>query len=96
MSKQTEVIEGDIVEALRTVFDPEIPVNLYDMGLIYEVKVDEEGHAYVKMTLTSPSCPVAETLPVEVDRKVRTVEGDTSLTEGRCIELVCRKYLGNK
>ena len=78
MSKQTEVIEGAIVEALRTVFDPEIPVNLYDMGMIYEIKVDEEGHACVKMTLTSPTCPVAETLPVEVDQKVRTVDGVNS------------------
>ncbi len=78
MSKQTEVIEGDIVEAIRTVYDPEIPVNLYDMGMIYEIKVNEEGHAYVKMTLTSPTCPVAETLPVEVDQKVRTVDGVNS------------------
>ena len=78
MSKQTEAIEGNIVEAIRTVFDPEIPVNLYDMGMIYEIKVNEKGHAYVKMTLTSPTCPVAETLPVEVDEKVRTVDGVNS------------------
>ena len=64
-----------IVEALKTVYDPEIPVNLYEMGMIYEVKVSDEGHAYIKMTLTSPTCPVAESLPVEVDEKVRSVEG---------------------
>ena len=64
-----------VVEALRTVFDPEIPVNIYDMGMIYEVTVNDEGHAYVKMTLTSPACPVAGTLPGEVEMRVNRVEG---------------------
>ncbi|MAG56140.1 MAG: FeS assembly SUF system protein [Planctomycetes bacterium] len=73
-----------IVEALQTVFDPEIPVDIYQMGLIYEVRVDTEGSAYVEMTLTSPTCPVAETLPGEVEVKVRGVEG---VTEAR-VELV--------
>ena len=75
MSIDTDALEANIIEALRTVFDPEIPVNLYDMGMIYEVKVDEKAHAYIKMTLTSPSCPVAGTLPGEVDVKVQSVEG---------------------
>ena len=70
-----DTVEERIVEAIRTVYDPEIPVNLYDMGMIYEIQVDEKKHAYVKMTLTSPTCPVAETLPVEVDEKVRGVDG---------------------
>ena len=75
MAIDTDALEASIIEALRTVFDPEIPVNLYDMGMIYEVKVDEKAHAYIKMTLTSPSCPVAGTLPGEVDVKVQSVEG---------------------
>lgn len=68
-------MEEKIVEALRQCFDPEIPVNIYDLGLVYEVKVDEASHAYVKMTLTSPACPVAGTLPGEVEQRVRAVEG---------------------
>ena len=64
------------VEALRSRFDPEIPVNIYDLGLIYEVRFEpERNHAYVKMTLTSPACPVAGTLPGDVERKVASVEG---------------------
>lgn len=67
-------LEFKIIEALQTVYDPEIPVNIYDMGLIYEIRVDTEGSAYIKMTLTSPSCPVAGTLPGEVEEKARSVE----------------------
>ncbi len=70
-----EETQGKIVEALRTCFDPEIPVNIYDLGLIYEVKVNDEGHAYVKMTLTSPACPVAGQLVGEVEAKAAAVEG---------------------
>ena len=64
-----------VVEALRTCFDPEIPVNIYDLGLIYEVKVNEERRAYVKMTLTSPACPVAGQLVGEVESKSAAVDG---------------------
>jgi len=63
-----------VIEAIRTCFDPEIPLNIYDLGLIYEVKV-EGPKAYVKMTLTSPMCPVAGTLPIEVKNKVEEVAG---------------------
>jgi FeS assembly SUF system protein len=63
-----------VIEAIRTCFDPEIPVNIYDLGLVYEVKV-EGSKAYVKMTLTSPACPVAGTLPLEVKNRVEMVEG---------------------
>jgi FeS assembly SUF system protein len=63
-----------VIEALRTCFDPEIPVNIYDLGLIYEVRI-EGAKAYVKMTLTSPMCPVAGTLPIEVRNKVQEVQG---------------------
>ncbi len=70
-----ESLEERIVSVLKTVYDPEIPVDIYELGLIYEVEPREGGEVYVKMTLTSPMCPVAETLPPEVEEKVRTVEG---------------------
>lgn len=68
-------IEERIVQELRTVFDPEIPVNVYELGLIYEVNLGDDGQAHVVMTLTSPSCPAAQSLPVEVERKVAAVTG---------------------
>ena len=68
-------IKYDIVAALKTVYDPEIPVDIYELGLIYELEVDPTGKAHVIMTLTSPMCPVAETLPPEVEAKAREVEG---------------------
>ncbi|MDX6750295.1 SUF system Fe-S cluster assembly protein [Geminicoccaceae bacterium 1502E] len=64
-----------IVEALKTIYDPEIPVNIYELGLIYKVDVEDDNTVLVDMTLTSPNCPVAETLPGEVESKVRAVEG---------------------
>ncbi len=70
-----EKIRDGVIEALRTVFDPEIPVNIYELGLVYEVEVSEAGKVDVKMTLTSPACPVAGSLPGEVEMKVRSVEG---------------------
>lgn len=69
------VIEAEVMEALRGVYDPEIPVNIYDLGLIYDVEVDEFGFVEIDMTLTSPACPVAGTLPGEVENAVRTVPG---------------------
>ncbi len=71
-------IENGIVEALKTVFDPEIPVNIYELGLIYDIDIQEEGKVQVKMTLTAPGCPVAGTLPGEVRAKVESVPGVTS------------------
>lgn len=68
-------VENLVIEKLRTVYDPEIPVNIYELGLVYEVKVDEQNHVYVKMTLTSPMCPVAGTLPGEVKEKIKSVPG---------------------
>ncbi len=66
---------GDkIVEKLKTIFDPEIPVDIYELGLIYDVMVSEDNDVKILMTLTSPNCPVAETLPVEVEEKVKTLE----------------------
>ena len=64
-----------IQEALKTVYDPEIPVDIWELGLIYEVNVDDDKNVDLKMTLTSPACPVAGSLPGEVEQKVRGVEG---------------------
>ena len=74
-----EAIRDAIIESLRSVFDPEIPVNVYELGLIYDVKVDDDGKACIRMTLTSPMCPVAELLPPEIEAKVRGVPGVTSV-----------------
>ena len=73
------IIEAQAIEALRTCFDPEIPVNIYEMGLIYEVKVDETGKVTIQMTLTSPSCPAAQSIPAEVEQKVRAIDGVTDV-----------------
>jgi FeS assembly SUF system protein len=68
-------LEGQVVDALRGCFDPEIPVNVYDLGLIYDVAVDPAGGVAIKMTLTAPNCPAAQTLPGDVEQKVRAVPG---------------------
>jgi len=66
---------GDkIVEVLKTIYDPEIPVDIFELGLIYDVFVNENNDVKILMTLTSPNCPVAETLPVEIEEKVKTLE----------------------
>ena len=74
-SEETERVRERIVDALKTVYDPEIPVDIYELGLIYEVDIQEGGKVDVKMTLTAPNCPVAGTLPLEVEHKVGEVEG---------------------
>jgi FeS assembly SUF system protein len=74
---RTAELQPAIVEAISTVFDPEIPVNIWELGLIYEVAVDAAGRAGVKMTLTAPGCPAAQSLPVEVAQKVKAVPGVT-------------------
>ena len=67
-------LESRIIEQLRTIYDPEIPVSIYDLGLVYEINVDQEMNVEIIMTLTSPNCPVAESLPAEVNEKVRGIE----------------------
>ena len=69
----------DIVNQMKEVFDPEIPVNIYDLGLIYEIKIDEEKKVEIIMTLTSPNCPVAESLPKDVSQKIKNLNGMKSL-----------------
>jgi FeS assembly SUF system protein len=76
-SRAREEVKERIVEVLKTIYDPEIPVDIYELGLFYEIDVDEAGVAALKMTLTSPACPVAGTLPPEVEQKVAGVEGVT-------------------
>ncbi|NVJ98877.1 MAG: SUF system Fe-S cluster assembly protein [Alphaproteobacteria bacterium] len=68
-------LQGRIVEALREIYDPEIPVNIYEMGLIYGVDIDDNWHVRITMTLTTPHCPVAESMPGEVELKVKGVSG---------------------
>jgi FeS assembly SUF system protein len=74
---KTQALKPGIVAAISTVFDPEIPVNIYELGLIYDIVVDAGGTAGVTMTLTAPGCPAAQSLPAEVAAKVRAVEGVT-------------------
>ena len=68
-------LREDIVGALKKVYDPEMPVNIYELGLIYDLTVDDAGSAAIRMTLTAPNCPVAGTMPGEVERAVRAVPG---------------------
>lgn len=72
MDKKT--LEKSLVDVLKTIYDPEIPVDIYELGLIYEINIDDEHHVKIVMTLTSPNCPVAESLPQEVKEKVGAVE----------------------
>lgn len=74
------VIEAEVIEALRNVFDPEIPVNIYELGLIYEIKVSEAGAVAIRMTLTAPSCPAAQSLPGEVQTRAKEVPGVTDVS----------------
>jgi FeS assembly SUF system protein len=72
-------LESRAIEVLKTVFDPEIPVNIYELGLVYKVTADENGAMKILMTLTSPNCPVAESLPVDVKTKVEAINGITEV-----------------
>ena len=71
----TEGLKQKVIECLKTIYDPEIPVDIYELGLIYEVEILPISNVQIVMTLTAPGCPAAQTLPVEVDQKVRQVEG---------------------
>ncbi|TDY02505.1 SUF system Fe-S cluster assembly protein [Thiohalophilus thiocyanatoxydans] len=68
-------LEERIVEALKTIYDPEIPVNIYELGLIYEVNIDQDNKVFVTMTLTTPGCPVAGSMPGQVEQTIKNVEG---------------------
>jgi FeS assembly SUF system protein len=72
---EAEVLKQKVIECLHTIYDPEIPVNIYELGLIYEINILPINNVQIVMTLTSPACPAAQTIPVEVDQKVRQIEG---------------------
>jgi FeS assembly SUF system protein len=82
--QDNEKLKDEVITALKTIFDPEIPVNIYDLGLIYDVSIDEENHVHIKMTLTSPGCPVAQTFPGTVEQTINQVENVNDCT----VELV--------
>ncbi len=69
------IIEAQVIEALRSCFDPEIPVNIYELGLVYEVTVSAQGEVTIQMTLTSPHCPAVQSLPAEIETKIKAVDG---------------------
>ena len=72
--EKTQILEEKVIEILKTIFDPEIPVNIYELGLIYKVRIEGPDQVHIKMTLTSPHCPVAESLPIDVEAKVSALE----------------------
>ena len=72
---RTLALKPDVVDAISAVFDPEIPVNVYELGLVYNMDVDSGGNAYIRMTLTAPGCPSAQQIPLDVERRVREVAG---------------------
>lgn len=74
------ILEPKIIEAISEVFDPEIPVSIYELGLIYGIDIAPEGDVKITMTLTAPACPSAQTLPVEVENRVRAIEGVKDVT----------------
>lgn len=75
--EQIASLGEEVIRVLKTIYDPEIPVDIYELGLIYDVQISDEGEAKVLMTLTTPNCPVAESLPMEVEEKVGEIEGIT-------------------
>jgi FeS assembly SUF system protein len=77
---RTEALRPAIVDAISTVYDPEIPVNIWELGLVYDVLVDARDAVLIRMTLTAPGCPAAQSLPVEVEHKVRAVAGVSDVT----------------
>ncbi len=82
--QDNEALKEAVIQALKGVFDPEIPVNIYDLGLIYQVDIDDKQHVQIQMTLTSPGCPVAQTFPGTVEKAVLDVDGVNECT----VELV--------
>jgi FeS assembly SUF system protein len=76
--RDAEILKKQVIQALKTCYDPEIPVNIYELGLVYDVQVEESGAVTIRMTLTSPNCPVAGSLPGEVESKVKAIAGVTA------------------
>jgi FeS assembly SUF system protein len=80
MSVDTAEIQKNIISKIKTIYDPEIPVDVYELGLIYDIDVKDDGRVHVVMTLTSPNCPSAEEIPKEVEEKTKSVDGVTEVT----------------
>lgn len=72
---ETEALKEKVIDCIKTIYDPELPVNIYELGLIYEVDILPLNNVQIVMTLTAPGCPAAQSLPIEVDQKVREIEG---------------------
>lgn len=72
---ETEALKEKVIDCIKTIYDPELPVNIYELGLIYEVDILPLNNVQIVMTLTAPGCPAAQSLPIEVDQKVRQIEG---------------------
>ncbi|MEI9935384.1 MAG: iron-sulfur cluster assembly protein [Ferruginibacter sp.] len=72
---ETEALKQKVIDCLQTIYDPEIPVSIYELGLIYEIDILPINNVQIVMTLTAPNCPAAQSLPIEVDQKVREIEG---------------------
>jgi FeS assembly SUF system protein len=89
---EKQQLREKVIEALQTVYDPELPVNLYDLGLIYKLEIDDAHHVYCEMTLTAPACPVAGTLPGEVEKAIAGVDG----VAGAKVELVWEPRWGKQ
>jgi len=79
MSADKTQLNEQIIQKLKSIFDPELPVNIYDLGLIYKIDINDNGYVQITMTLTAPSCPAAQSLPVEVDQRIREVDGVTDV-----------------
>lgn len=77
MSETTDLSQSTVISVLKTIYDPEIPVDIFELGLIYEVRINQENFISIEMTLTSPNCPVAESMPAEVEEKVAAIAGAT-------------------
>ena len=74
-SAEKQILELKVIEALQTCYDPEIPVNIYELGLVYGIEISDSGDVRILMTLTAPSCPVAASLPLQIESKVSAIEG---------------------
>lgn len=74
-----ERIKADVIDTLKTIYDPEIPVNIYELGMVYSIEVDDEGNVKIRMTLTTPACPVAGSLPGQVKERIEQVYGVKSV-----------------
>lgn len=78
-NEQLQEIDDNVVHIIKSCYDPEIPVNIYELGLIYQIRVKSDGHVAIRMTLTSPNCPAAQSLPAEVKEKVAQINGVTGV-----------------